>query len=267
MRGEEDRAAGEGWISPEEARAALAHGRGKGVRVAVIDSGIDADHPKLDGMALRDSVAIVEEGGRLRVDENAGSDVYGHGTAIAGIVHEVAPEAEVGSFRVLDARNLSRTAIICEGVRQAINRGYHIINCSFGCRGLAKFVLPHKAWIDEAYLRGVHVVAACNNFDLMEPEWPGHFSSVITVNMARTDSDFFFCRRNTLVEFAARGENVEVAWMGGGKKLESGSSFAAPRVTGYLARILSEAPGLPPAHMLDLLHRIADPWSEELGCS
>ena len=77
--------------------------------------------------------------------------------------------------------------------------------------------------------------------------------------------DFVLFREKTLVEFAAKGENVPVAWLGYGMKIESGSSFAAPRVTGLLARLLSVAPNLPPAHVLDLLHRIAEPWREEHG--
>lgn len=255
------------WMTPDEARAAMKSGTGEGVRVAILDSGVQADHPMLAGAKLGDSVGVIEEEGRLRVEEGKGYDVYGHGTAVAGIIHEMAPRAELGSFRVLDARNLSRTAIIREGVRQAIGRGYQVLNCSFGCKGLARYVLPHKEWVDDAYLNGVHVVAACNNYDVFEPEWPGHFTSVITVNMARTDSDSVLFRGRTLVEFAAKGENVTVAWLGGGTKIESGSSFAAPRVAGMVARMLSVAPELPPHHVLDLLHRIAKPWSEEYGCT
>lgn len=58
---------------------------------------------------------------------------------------------------------------------------WHILNCSFGC-GRPDQVLAYKDWIDEAYLKGRHVVAACNNYDLSRREWPGHFPSVITVN-------------------------------------------------------------------------------------
>ena len=48
--------------------------------------------------------------------------------------------------------------------------------------------------------------------------------------------------------------------------MDTGSSFAAPRVTGYLARLLEVAPGMPPMHALDLLARIADPWDDALSC-
>jgi subtilisin family serine protease len=114
-----------------------------------------------------------------------GRDLFGHGTAVAGIIRAAAPEAEIGSIRVLGESLSARTAIILEGARQAIERGYHILNCSLGC-GVPEHVLKYKNWVDEAYLKGVHVVAACNNLDSARPEWPGFFTSVLTVNMART---------------------------------------------------------------------------------
>ena len=182
---------------------------------------------------------------------------------MAGIIHSVAPRAEVGSFRVLDARNLSRSAVIQAGIFEAFRRGYHVLNCSFGCKGLPRYVMPHKQWIDEAYVRGVHVVAACNNIDPREPEWPAHFPSVIAVSIeggeggdGEEDASFVHVP-GELVEFAAAGENIEVAWTGKATRVETGSSFAAPVVAGLVARLLSVAPGLPPAHVLDLLPRLA----------
>jgi len=254
---------GRPWITPEEAAAAIADGDGRGVKVAVIDSGIETDHPLLKKMRLGDSIGVFEEDGRVVTRSGEGFDVYGHGTAVASVVHRFAPEAEIGSFRVLDARNLSRTAIIQAGIYEAMRRGYHILNCSFGCKGLPRFVMPHKQWIDRAYVAGVHVVAACNNTDPREPEWPAHFPSVISVGIVEDEAQIdprgpgFVHVPGQLVEFAAPGENIEVAWTGGGVRTETGSSFAAPMVTGMLARLLSVKPGLPPAHVLDLLPRLA----------
>ncbi|MEM0896550.1 MAG: S8 family serine peptidase [Verrucomicrobiota bacterium] len=255
------------WLEPEEARHAIQHGDGEGIRVAVLDSGIDFSHPKFAEMKIGDCVSVVEENGRVRtIDDDESGDVYGHGTAVAGIIHEVAPKAEIGSFRVLDARNLSRSAIIARGVRLALNRGYDVLNCSFGCKGSVRFIMAHKQWVDAAWLAGVHVVSACSNFDVFEPEWPAHFPTVLAVDMARTDSGYFFFRDDAMVNFAARGEDIAVAWTGGGMKMDTGSSFAAPRVTGYLARLLSAAPDLSPALAIDLLQRSAEQWQCNMEC-
>jgi subtilisin len=63
-----------------------------------------------------------------------------------------------------------------------------------------------------------------------------------------------------LVEFAALGEDIEVAWTGGGRKKVTGSSFAAPHISGLLARLLSGCPTLTPLQAKSLLHTLAAPW-------
>jgi subtilisin family serine protease len=253
------------WITPKQAAEAIRDGRGKGVRIAILDSGVEANHPGLEGIELVDDIAIVEDGFRLKVVPGEGRDVYGHGTAMAGIIRSAAPEAEIGSIRVLGASLAARTATILEGARQAIDRGYHILNCSLGC-GVQEHVLKYKSWVDEAYLRNIHVVAACNNQDATKPEWPGFFTSVLTVNMAFTEKDSeLFRLPGSLVEFAARGVDVSVLWSGGGSKKMTGSSFAAPRLSGMLACLLSVHPETTPLQAKTLFHHLARPWTRDLS--
>jgi subtilisin family serine protease len=248
------------WPTLEEARTFLSRGAGKGIKIALLDSGVEAAHPRLQGLRLADDLAIVDEGLALSTVAGGGRDVFGHGTAIAGILREVAPEAQIGSFRVLGEHLRSRSLIIREGARLALERGYQILNCSFGC-AREDHVLLFKDWIDEAYVRGRHVVAASNNQDFSRREWPGHFPSVITVQFAHCDRpDALFGRRGQLVEFAARGQDLEVAWLGGASKKVTGSSFAAPHVAGLLARLLSCCPTLSPLHAKALLLELALPW-------
>ena len=184
--------------------------------------------PTLVGISLLDDLHVVDAGVQIEVKPGDGSDIYGHGTAVAGVIRRIAPDAEIGSIRVLGENLGSRTVIIREGVRQAIDRGYHILNCSFGC-GLSEHIFQYKEWIDEAYLKGIHIVSACNNYDFTTPEWPGYFPSVVTVNMARFDEDHsFFYKPGHLVEFAARGVDVTLPWNHHSTKEVTGSSFAAP---------------------------------------
>ena len=253
------------WITPAQAQEWIREGEGAGIKIAILDSGVESAHPRLEGIQLVDDIVVVDDGIRIRIEDGRGKDIYGHGSAVTDVIRRVAPKAQVGSIRVLSERLSSRTAIIREGVRQAFDRGYDILNCSFGCRGEERFILQYKAWVDEAYLKGRHVVAACNNQDYLTTEWPSHFSTVMSVNMARTEDEYFFFREGSLVEFAAMGEQVEVAWMGGARKIVTGSSYAAPRVSAWLARLLSKSGPLSPLVAKATMQRIAAPWVRDLN--
>jgi subtilisin family serine protease len=256
------------WINLVEAMQALREGDGAGVPIAIIDSGIEVSHPQLGGIKLMDDIAIIPAGHKLTVVPGNGLDVFGHGTAIASTILSLAPRSDVGSIRVLGEHNESRTEIIQRGVQEALDRGYKVLNCSFGCQVTSQ-LSRYKSWVDLAYLKGVHVVAACNNYDYRIPEWPAYFPSVIAVNMTRTNDDnVFFYRKDTLVEFAAKGIDVRVPWRKGEQKVLSGSSYAVPRLAALLARLLSVFPQTTPLQAKAILHKIAKPWhdgSEEAG--
>jgi len=255
------------WITPAEATACLRTGSGRGVRIAVLDSGIETAHPALSRLRFVEDIAIVKEGQELRTVPGDGRDVFGHGTAVAGIIGEIAPEAEIGSIRVLGERLDSRTAIIAEGAYQAIERGYHILNCSFGC-AVPEHVLEYKRWVDLAFIRGIHVVAACNNLDHTRPEWPGYFSSVVTVNMLPVDQNALLVHvPGSMVEFAAPGFGVRVPWRESQIREVSGSSFAAPVVAGLLARLLSASNNLHPHVAKGILRHIAPIGVKALGAA
>ncbi|HUK23702.1 MAG TPA: S8 family serine peptidase [Terriglobales bacterium] len=253
------------WIDLEQAKRAIETGTGKGIKIAVLDSGVESSHPQLGKIRLADDVAVVADGHKLKIVAGEGKDVFGHGTAVAGVIRKVAPECQVGSIRVLGKDNSSRTTIIHRAAQEALDRGYHIVNCSFGC-GIEDQVLSYKAWVDEAYLKGVHVVAACNNEDFSRPEWPAYFPSVVAVNMARTNSeDLFYYQHGAMVEFAAQGVDVRVPWSGGTEKVVTGSSFAAPRLAALMARLLSVYPQLTPLQAKAILHRIANRFTARVA--
>jgi subtilisin family serine protease len=252
------------WISLEEARSAITSGTGQGVRIAVLDSGIEASHPGLEELRLADDLAFVSDGTTLHVRPGGGTDVNGHGTAIAGIIHALAPKAKIGSFRVLRMGLFDLTSkrdIIQRAAFEALDRGYQILNCSFGCRGEKEFIMEFKDWVDEAYLKGVHVISACSNTDFAEREWPAYFPTVVTVDKMNLDQvDRFFYRPGSLVEFVAKGQYADLLWLGGKRKDGFGTSFAAPVATALLARLISVYPGLSSLAAKELLRMIAEPW-------
>ena len=252
------------WISPDEAAEALRTGSGRGIRVAVLDSGIETSHQEFRQVHWADDFAVVESGFQLAIVPGGGEDLFGHGTAVAGIIHRIAPEAEIASIRVLGSSLEARTAVVQEGALLAIQRDYHVLNCSFGCM-IADHVLRYKHWVDRAYLRGAHVVAACSNSWAERQEWPSFFTSVVSVNMARCANDsVLYYRSGSMVEFAAAGVDLEVPWSGGKTKRVTGSSFAAAHVSGLVARLLGVFPNLHPLEAKTLLRRVAVPWKREL---
>ncbi|MFT5466370.1 MAG: subtilisin family serine protease [Verrucomicrobiales bacterium] len=256
------------WITPAQAAKSLVTGDGSGVKIAILDSGIEASHPALSEANIIEQL-LVEDGeiGPEVVPDEQG-DVFGHGTAIAHIIHEIAPAAQIGSFKVLQARDgqvAGKAALLGAAVDAAIDNGYQIINCSFGTPARSVIFKYFKNWIDEAYLNDVHVVTACNNANYARPEWPAYFPSVIAVNMGRIETDDFHYRPGRLVEFFARGEKVYVPWLDGGWKTVTGSSYAAPRLSGLVARLLSKHPGLSTPLVNAVLREIAEPWNSAIA--
>jgi subtilisin family serine protease len=242
------------WISPDEARLAMARGQGAGVRVAILDSGIEIGHPAFAGKRLRDDVAVSLDG----FTEGGGVDIYGHGTALASIIWRLAPEAEIGSFRVLGANLAARSALVVRAAEKATALGYHILNCSFAC-GISGQLALYKNWTDRAALEGIHVVAASGS--RVVPEWPAHLGTVLGVDCAMNSHELLGHRQGGLVEFVAPGEEIDVAWKDGGRRLMTGSSFAAAHVTGLMARLLSEHPIRDPLLLKAVLRRLAKPAS------
>ena len=232
----------ERWPDLRSAANALEKGSGAGVKVAIIDSGVDLSHPALSGLTLLDDVAISCDGTNIRIQDRPGDDLYGHGTAVTSLLLKESPGVRVGSFRALDSRNHARNFVIAECVNQAIARGYQVINCSFGCRGQAKYVMDFKEWIDEAYLAGVQVVAACSNVDSGIREWPAYFPSVFGVKGIDCGEGEFYLADNQMVSFMAKGERVKVPWLEGKTKIETGSSYAAPVIAGKIAKLLEAFP-------------------------
>jgi subtilisin family serine protease len=253
------------WITLEEARLAIASGTGKGVRIAILDSGIEVSHPGLGRLRLADDLAFLSDGNTVHLEPGAGIDVNGHGTGIAGIIHALAPKAKIGSFRVLRMGLFDLTSkrdIIQRAAFEAIDRRYQILNCSFGCRGEKEFIMEFKDWVDEAYIKGVHIISACSNRDFTEREWPAYFPTVVTVDKMNIErADRFYYRPGNLVEFVAKGQYSDLLSLGGKKKDGFGTSFAAPVATALLARLISVHPGLSPLAAKELLRLVAEPWS------
>jgi subtilisin len=232
-------------------------GTGAGVKVAVVDSGIDGDHPLVGGVV--GAVALYydpDEEGEVRIEKGPHEDLFGHGTACAGIIRKAAPDAELYSVRVLGARLSGKGIVFAAGLRWCLRNGMKVANLSLSSGKRDYFGLFHEI-ADEAYFRNMMLVSAVNN--VPAPSYPSLYSSVFSV-AAHERNDPFGLDYNPSppVEFGAPGIDVEVAWLDKGTITVTGNSFAAPHITGLIARILGKHPDLTPFQVKTVLHALAD---------
>jgi subtilisin len=237
---------------------------GRGVRVAVIDSGIDAAHPAVAG-PVNGYLAISEEADQLVYDTEPHSDAYGHGTACAGIIRSIAPECELYSIKVLGSALRGRGEIFAAGLRWAIENGMHICNLSLGTTKKDFFAVLHEL-TDQAYFRNVLLVTAANNTSI--PSFPSVYASVLSV-AAHTGNDpyLFYYNPQPPVEFGAPGIDVRIPWLKSEWITATGNSFAAPHITGIVARILGKHPALMTFQIKTILRALAANVSREVRAS
>jgi subtilisin len=205
---------------------------GAGVKLAIIDSGVDASHP-----------------------------LVGHGTACAAIIKSIAPDVEIYSVRVLGETLKGKGVAFHAGIRWAIDAGMRVLNMSLSTKSDQWFGPLHEL-ADEAYFKNVVMVCAANN--VPGPTYPSQYASVLSV-AARAGDDPMALAYNPRppVEFGARGVDVEVAWLDGETIVATGNSFATPHVAGMVARMLSKHPELTSFGVKSVLQALADNAREE----
>jgi subtilisin len=236
---------------------AFGDGTGKGVKVAVIDSGIESGHPAV-GVVAGGAVLVPDADAPrgVRTIEGPHDDLFGHGTACAAIIRHAAPEADIYSVRVLGERLTGRGLVFAEAIRWAIDHGMQVVNLSLSTSRQDYYGLFHEL-TDEAYFKGTMLVCAINN--VRGPSYPSQYASVFSV-AAHDGTDPFGFDYNPAppVEFGAPGIDLEVAWAGGKTIRATGNSFAAPHIAGLITRLLGKHPDLTPFQVKSVLTALAD---------
>jgi methylmalonyl-CoA mutase cobalamin-binding subunit len=235
------------------------------ITVAVLDTGVDLNHPEyrhalVEGYDFVDILDGASEfiGDYLGADPTP-EDEVGHGTHVAGIIagrgrnmpRGVAPKCRILPVRVLAAMNKDGRPVgaglvenINNGVKWAIDHGADVINMSLGVRHTGGG-LPHKEVIDYAQRKGVTVVAASGNDGRHELYYPGAFPSVIAVGAADDRGEVAeFSTYGDQVSFIAPGVDVYSSALEDGYAFSTGTSHAAPFVTGAVALLKAHARAL-----------------------
>ncbi|MNR82184.1 Intracellular serine protease [compost metagenome] len=251
---------------------------GNGVLVAVIDTGVDPNHEDLSANLDMSKAANFVEAGKTPFDD------FGHGTHVAGIIGAVAnnnvgiagvaPKVKLMPIRVLGVDG-GTTAALIQGIDHAIAKGAKVINLSLGSSQASR---AEQEAINRAIARKVTVIAAAGNEALSgNPlNYPAALTGVISVGalgrlpvngqmlLARAEYSCF----NPYVAIAAPGSDIlstvpsqlgNAPSRGGAYAYASGTSMAAPMVSGVAALILSRHPDYSPAQVLTALREAASP--------
>ena len=231
--------------------------RGNRILIAVIDSGIDADHPELRG-TVEDSFDPVGGDGAP----------HAHGTSIAGAIvarsklTAVAPNARILAVRAFDPVSGSAegtTFSILKGLEWAAGKGARVINMSFA--GPKDPIMARV--LAAANKRGIVLIAAAGNAGVKSPPlFPASDPNVIAVTATDLNDKLFQgSNRGHHVAVAAPGVNVLLPVPGGGYGMTTGTSFAAAHVSGIAALLLELEPELKP----DAVRRVLLSTARDLG--
>ncbi|MDG1325525.1 MAG: S8 family serine peptidase [Opitutales bacterium] len=236
------------WIGIPEERNEW----GRGVKVAILDSGIDLSHSNLDGVSIEE-IDLVGGGSRSR----------GHGTAIASIISGndtgimgIAPSASLLSIRVLDGEGQGDSFTVAKGIVEAANRGAQVINLSLG--GTGESIVLKNA-VDYARAQGSLVVAAVGNEGVSGVSYPAKFDHVIGVTSVDANGrQSSFANYGEGVDIAAPGVGVFAAWEDEALVSFSGTSSATAFISGALASEISRNPNLSNDQVVDLLYKYSN---------
>lgn len=233
--------------------AAHAINQGAGVVVAVIDTGVQLTHPELAGHLTATRIDFVD-GDNVPEDEFSGGNNYGagHGTHVAGIIHLVAPQAQIMPIRVLDTDGRGYSFAVGEAILFAVENGANVINLSLGMRESSSGFLEDI--IDEAAQQGVVVVAAAGNLNDTHKQLPAAAKcalGVTAIDANRVKADF--ASYGDWVSLAAPGVGIYSTLPVNGYGSWSGTSMAAPFVAGQAALLRSLDSGLNVVQIADLM--------------
>jgi subtilisin family serine protease len=213
---------------------------GNGVKVAVLDTGIDLTHPDLQAN-IRGGVNTINP-------LKSANDDNGHGTHVAGIIAAidndvgvigVGPQAHLYAVKVLSRTGSGWVSDIIEGIQWSIQNGMQVINMSFGTSSDVQSF--HDA-LTAAYNAGIVLVAAAGNSGPGDNTvlYPAKYAEVIAVSATdSTDAIASFSSRGPEVELAAPGVSINSTYKGGTYKVLSGTSMASPHAAGTAALVIA----------------------------
>jgi subtilisin family serine protease len=253
-----------GWFRVGADKALKAGYKGSGIIIAVLDSGVDLDHPDLEDNLVN---------GWNFVDNNGDvSDLDKHGSMVSGIIAAianngigmigVAPEAKIMPLKVLDSDG-GNLRDVASAIRYAADNGARVITMSFGGQH-ARFSIATERAIEYAFNEGCILVGAVGNDNTSELVFPAAYEQVIAVSaIDQNDVRAEFSNYGSYVDFCAPGINIVTTGKDGNYFIANGTSFAVPFVAGIIALILSDNPQFTTEEVITSLRSHVEDLGEE----
>ena len=229
--------------------------RSGSVVVAVLDTGIQANHPSLSGHLLAGYNAIAPSATPEDIADGAQNQALGHGTMVAGVIAQLAPDAKILPVRVLNADGSGSVFDVVRGLRWAVAHGASVVNLSFGTTTASRTL---QSAIHQAHDAGVVIVASAGNAGKAQKDFPAAFSDAIAVAAVDSaDKKASFSNFGSHITLCAPGTDIRSTYVNGTFATWSGTSFAAPFVSGAAALIRAAQPTLEADKVTDALRKSA----------
>lgn len=222
---------------------------GRGIKVAVVDSGISPIAGAVGELEGGVALSVTEDG---EIRQGVGvTDRLGHGTACAGIIRNLASRVRLYSVRVFDDSLVTSGLQLVAAIDWAVAQGMQVVNLSLGTTDPSM-----EADLGQACRRaveaGVVLVAAEHNDGL--PAYPAVLPEAIGVCAGKVQSRYgYYWQDGCPIECVARGDAQRVRWVGGRHVMVGGSSFAAPHITAVAALLLEAWPGASPYELRSMV--------------
>ncbi|MEU7024503.1 type VII secretion-associated serine protease mycosin [Streptomyces sp. NPDC046203] len=253
---------------------------GKGVRVAVIDTGVDVKNPQLtkavdagSGVNLIPKDAKDANGNKLeRGKENGTTDTVGHGTKVAGIIAArpakgsgfvgLAPDATIIPIQQNDAEGRGTAETLAAAIQYAIAKNANVINISQDTANAVKPTPLLQQAVDKALEKEIVVVASAGNDGLggnVKLTYPASYEGVLAVAASdRNNERAAFSQSGDFVGVAAPGVDMISTVPGGGHCADNGTSFSAPYVAGLAALVKAKHPKWTQAQIVAQIEQTAE---------
>lgn len=238
---------------------AQAYSRGSGVVVAVLDTGVQLDHPALRAHLTTARYDFVDNDtepsdsvdGRDYDGDGVADEMAGHGTHVAGIVNLVAPDAMIMPLRVLNSDGRGDIFSVAEAIGYAVEHGATVINLSLGTTDRTDVL---EEALERATKRGAVIIAAAGNQNTEIEQFPASDNCALSVTaIGANNIKSSFANFGGRIDLVAPGDSIFSTFPPGGYAWWSGTSMTAPFVAGQVALIHSLQPSLNAAEIAALI--------------